>query len=142
MSDQKPRVIDFHSHIVVPELLEVCGAHSVQTGFGARPFPKKGDLSGKGDVYSRMADPTAHVEHMDKVGIDSAVISVSTVLQNTWWADPETDARMTRQINDMIAKWTILHPSRFIGSFTLPMTDINLAISELDARPRSCECSF
>ena len=128
----KSKVIDFHSHVVDPNLLEVCGAHSVQTGFGLRPFPKRGDTSGKGEIYWRMADPVAHLEYMDRAGVDAAVISCSTVLQNTWWADPQTDAKMTRQINDMIAKWTVSHPSRFIGSFTLPMTDMDLALSELE----------
>src|SRR6266851_4285488 len=112
VTDRKTRVIDFHSHVVDPALLEVCGAHSVQTGFGLRPFPRRGDSSGKGEIYWRMADPLAHLEFMDKAGIDVAVISVSTVLQNTWWADSQADLRMTRQINDMIAAWTVSHPSR------------------------------
>ncbi len=131
MSASKVQVIDFHSHIVDPSLLDVCGAHSVQTGFGLRPFPRPGDASGKGEIYGRMADPKAHMEHMDKVGIDKAVISVSTVLQNTWWADPQADMRMTRQLNDLLATWTTNHPSRFIGCFTLPMTDIDATVKEL-----------
>jgi aminocarboxymuconate-semialdehyde decarboxylase len=126
------RVIDFHSHVVDLRLLDTCGAHSVQTGFGQRQFPRPGDGSGKGEVYARMADPAAHIEHMDAVGIDASVISVSSVLQNTWWADAEADLRMTRQLNDMIADWTRLHPTRFIGSFTLPMTSVDSMLSELE----------
>lgn len=131
MSTTEIEVIDFHSHIVHPDLLDVCGPHSVQTGFGQRPFPRPGDASGKGEIYGRMADPHAHLAHMDRVGIDRAVISVSTVLQNTWWADPQADARMTRQLNDLLAKWIAAHPSRFVGCFTLPLTDIDATLSEL-----------
>lgn len=124
--------IDFHSHVVDLRLMDTCGAHSVQTGFGKRPFPRPGDGSGKGEVYSRMAAPAAHIEHMNATGIGASVISVSSVLQNTWWADADADLRMTRQLNDMIANWTALHPSRFIGSFTLPMTNVDNMLSELE----------
>ena len=129
---QKDRVIDFHSHVVDLRLLDACGAHSVQTGFGQRPFPRPGDGSGKGEVYARMADPLVHIDHMDAVGVDASVISVSSVLQNTWWADPKSDLQMTRQLNDMIADWTVRYPGRFIGCFTLPMVDPNDLMSEFE----------
>ncbi|HWM84019.1 MAG TPA: amidohydrolase family protein [Pseudolabrys sp.] len=125
-------IIDFHAHVVDLRLLDVCGAHSVQTGFGRRPFPRPGDGSTKGQIYSRMADPHFHIAHMDAAGIDASVISVSSVLQNTWWANAERDLQMTRQLNDMVADWTARHPKRFIGSFTVPMTDMNNALSEFD----------
>lgn len=141
MTGDKTRVIDFHSHVVNTDLLDICGAHSVQTGFGLRPFPRRGDKSGKGEIYWRMADPAAHLEFMDKAGIDAAVISVSTVLQNTWWADPNADLQMTRQINDMIATWTTSYPKRFIGSFTLPLTDIDMALSELERAVQQLQLS-
>lgn len=126
------RVIDFHSHVVDLRLLDTCGAHSVQTGFGQRPFPRPGDGSAKGEVYTKMADPLVHIAHMDATGVDAAVLSVSSVLQNTWWADPATDLQLTRQLNDMIADWTARYPDRFIGSFTLPMTDTDDMLSEFE----------
>jgi aminocarboxymuconate-semialdehyde decarboxylase len=125
-------IIDFHAHVVDLSLLDICGAHSVQTGFGRRPFPRPEDGSAKGQIYSRMADPHFHIAHMDAVGIDASVISVSSVLQNTWWAEAESDLQMTRQLNDMVADWTVRHPDRFIGSFTLPMTDMDNVLSEFD----------
>jgi len=125
-------IIDFHAHVVDLRLLDVCGAHSVQTGFGRRPFPRPGDGSAKGQVYARMADPQVHIAQMDKAGIDASVISVSSVLQNTWWADADSDLRMTRQLNDMVADWTARHPERFIGCFTLPMTDMDNTLREFD----------
>jgi hypothetical protein len=31
-------VIDFHAHVLEPEAVKQCAAHSVATGFGARPM--------------------------------------------------------------------------------------------------------
>jgi len=126
------KTVDFHSHVLDLSLLERCGPHSVQTGFGKRSFPRPGDASGKGETYARMANSRAHIDFMDRAGIDSSVISVSSVLQNTWWAKADADVAMTRQLNDMVAEWTSAYPDRFIGSFTLPMSDPDAMLSELD----------
>jgi aminocarboxymuconate-semialdehyde decarboxylase len=48
---------------------------------------------------------------------------------------------MTRQLNDMIATWTVKHPSRFIGSFTLPMTDMSATLAELERAVRQLRLS-
>jgi aminocarboxymuconate-semialdehyde decarboxylase len=125
-------VIDFHAHMLAPGLLDTCGPHSVQTGFGARAFPKPGDGGDKGAVYALMTDPDALVAAMDARGIDRCVVSVSTVLQRTSWAAAPDDARMTAQINDEVARWVGLYPNRLIGAFTLPLTDQALTLAELE----------
>ncbi|MES2534799.1 MAG: amidohydrolase family protein [Pseudomonadota bacterium] len=125
-------VINFHSHIIKPELLDVCWPHSVQTGFGARPSPRLDDPSGKGAVYARMADAAAHITYMDTYGIDATVISLSTVLQNSAWADADQDGAINHQINESIAQWVSQSPTRFIGSFTLPLQDMPASLAELN----------
>ncbi|UUZ62185.1 amidohydrolase [Polaromonas sp. P1-6] len=125
-------VINFHSHVIEPALLDACFPHSVQTGFGARPSPKLDDPSGKGAVYAKMADPAAHIAYMDTYGIDATVVSLSTVLQNSAWADAAQDRSINRQVNELIAKWVGETPKRFIGSFTLPLQDMNASLEEFD----------
>ncbi|MFM0619767.1 amidohydrolase family protein [Paraburkholderia nemoris] len=124
-------IIDFHSHFIVPELLDACGRHSVQTGFGIRPFPVAGDPSGKGRIYSQMADIGAHIEWMNASGIDICVISQSTVLQSTAWADAAEDLSMCQIANRFAAEFSNRQPDRFIGSFTLPLQNIELSLLEL-----------
>jgi aminocarboxymuconate-semialdehyde decarboxylase len=39
---------------------------------------------------------------------------------------------MDRCANERVAEWVRLHPDRFVGTFTLPMQDVKLALEELD----------
>jgi aminocarboxymuconate-semialdehyde decarboxylase len=85
----------------------------------------------------RMFDPKAEIEDMDARGIDVSVVSSSTVLQGTSWADPETDLELCRRCNDQAAAWVARHPQRFIGSFVLPLQDVTLALQELQRAVRT-----
>jgi aminocarboxymuconate-semialdehyde decarboxylase len=69
---------------------------------------------------------------MDRKGIDFNVISTSTVVQSSWWAEPQLAAELERRANERIAEWVAGFPDRFIGSFTLPMQDSTLALKELE----------
>ena len=60
-----------------------------------------------------------------------SVISTSTIIQNTGWAEPALQAELEGQANDEIARWVGRSPDRFIGSFTLPLRDLDLALAEL-----------
>jgi aminocarboxymuconate-semialdehyde decarboxylase len=79
-----------------------------------------------------MFDPRLEIEDMDARGIDLSVISSSTVLQGTSWADPQTDLELCRRCNDRIAEWVARYPGRFAGSFVLPLQDLGLALEELE----------
>jgi aminocarboxymuconate-semialdehyde decarboxylase len=54
------------------------------------------------------------------------------VVQSTWWAEPALAAELDRRANEGIAQWVEQYPDRFIGSFTIPMQDIDVALKELD----------
>src|SRR4051794_19229084 len=69
---------------------------------------------------------------MDRRGIDMNVISSATVIQGTSWADPQTDLVLNKRCNDRVADWVVKHPSRFVGSFTLPLQDIALGLAEME----------
>ena len=122
-------VIDFHAHMLQPEVFKASTNKTVFTGFGATPAsaPRPGAQS----LMARMFDPQAEIEDMDARGIDIAVVSASTVLQGSSWAEPAADLALCRLCNDQAADWVARHPRRFVGSIVLPLQDVALALPEL-----------
>jgi aminocarboxymuconate-semialdehyde decarboxylase len=130
MSASRTPVIDFHAHMLEREVFEASTNKTVFTGFGATPA--KAPRPGAQALMERMFDPLAEIEDMNARGIDMAVVSSSTVLQGTSWADAATDLKLCQVCNDATAAWVSAHPSRFIGSFVLPMQDLGASLKELD----------
>ena len=123
-------VIDFHAHILEPEVFKASTNKTVFTGFGATPAaaPRPGAQT----LMARMFDPQMELDDMDARGIDMSVVSSSTVLQGTSWADAQTDLALCWRCNDQAADWVARHPKRFIGSMVLPLQDVALALGELE----------
>jgi aminocarboxymuconate-semialdehyde decarboxylase len=122
-------VVDFHVHMLEQEVFKASTNKTVFTGFGATPATAP--RPGAQQLMGRMFDPKAEIEDMDARGIDMSVVSSSTVLQGTSWADPKTDLELCRRCNDQAAAWVAQHPKRFVGSFVLPLQDPKLALEEL-----------
>jgi aminocarboxymuconate-semialdehyde decarboxylase len=127
--DDLSLVVDFHVHMLEPEVFKASTNKTVFTGFGATPATAP--RPGAQQLMGRMFDPKAEIEDMDARGIDMSVVSSSTVLQGTSWADPATDLELCRRCNDQAAAWVAQHPKRFAGSFVLPLQDPKLALEEL-----------
>jgi len=123
-------VVDFHVHMLEPEVFKASTNKTVFTGFGATPATAP--RPGAQQLMGRMFDPKAGIEDMDARGIDISVVSSSTVLQGTSWADPKTDLELCRRCNDQAAAWVAQYPKRFVGSFVLPLQDGKLALQELE----------
>jgi aminocarboxymuconate-semialdehyde decarboxylase len=64
------------------------------------------------------------------------MISSPTIIQGTAWASPQTDLELCRRVNDTIASWVARHPTRFVGSFVLPLQDPHLALPEMERAVR------
>jgi aminocarboxymuconate-semialdehyde decarboxylase len=125
-----PLVVDFHVHMLDREVFKASTNKTVFTGFGATPAAAP--RPGAQQLMGRMFDPEAEIEDMDARGIDMSVVSSSTVLQGTSWADPAADLELCRRCNDQAAAWVGRHPKRFIGSFVLPLQDPRLALGEFE----------
>jgi aminocarboxymuconate-semialdehyde decarboxylase len=126
-------VIDFHVHISDPLLQAKGGAHNVMSGFGTRPMaPPKPEDGWRYDISRKVADPKLQIADMDRFGIGKHLISLIAVSCNTDWAEPEEAAALNRHCNELIAEWVRQYPDRFIGSFTLPLQDMTLAMREMD----------
>ena len=126
----RSQVIDFHVHMLERSVFEASTNKTVFTGFGATPA--KAPRPGTQQAVERMFDPLAIIEDLDARGIDVGVLSVSTVLQGTSWADPQTDLDLCRRCNDQAARWAADHPTRFVGSFVLPLQDPERAMKEFE----------
>jgi aminocarboxymuconate-semialdehyde decarboxylase len=118
-------IIDFHAHYLVGDVLDHCHQYSPATGFGAHP-------ASPGIVrnFPNMQDPHRIIEDMDRMGITKMVLSSSTVLSPTSWAEPAVEAGFARRLNDVIADWSTTSPKRIVGSFVLPLQDLDLALKE------------
>lgn len=126
-------VIDFHVHFNDPELYRRGNAHNVMSGFGTRPMaPAKPGDGWRYEIQEKVKSPELQIADMDKFGIGKHVISLIGVSCNTDWAGPEEAAALNRHSNEMNAEWVRKYPDRFVGSFTLPLQDMKLAMKELD----------
>ena len=125
-------VVDFHTHFLQPEVMMRSAPNGVLTGFGARPFEPLEPDSPRARQTAKMFDTSAVLADMDARGIDVHVLSSSTIVQGTGWAQPAEQAQLEAKVNDEAARWVALAPQRFVGSFTLPLRDIDLALAELE----------
>jgi aminocarboxymuconate-semialdehyde decarboxylase len=123
-----PLVIDFHVHMLDDEVYKASEGKTVTSGFG------KGDATMQrqrtGGMFGKMFSPEEQIADMNERGIDRSVISASTVIQGTSWADPQTDLALCRKANDRTAAWVAQYPDRFIGSFVLPLQDVARSMEE------------
>ncbi len=120
-------VIDFHAHYMVGDVLEQCAIHTHR-----RPASVFGPASPAiVAAFEKMKDPVRIIDDMDRMGITKMVLSSSTVLSPTSWAEPAAENAFVRRLNDVIADWQTRFPERIIGSFVLPLQDMELALKEL-----------
>jgi aminocarboxymuconate-semialdehyde decarboxylase len=88
-----------------------------------------------------MMRPESVLEDMDARGIDMAVVTSSTVLQGTSWADPQADLELCRRCNATVAEWAAKYPRRFVPSAVLPLQDIGLTLAELKSSAKVINAS-
>ena len=119
-------VIDFHSHFLVQEVFDQCHCHSPASGFGHHQAPAHLVA-----LFEKMKNPRLVIEDMDRLKIDMSVFSSATVIEPTSWAEPAVELELVRRLNDTIAEWAAHSPRRIIGSFVLPLQDMDLALQEL-----------
>lgn len=122
-------VIDFHVHALEPTVFQSSTNKTVFTGFGANPVsePRPGAKA----LLDRMFHAETIIEDMNARGIDMSVVTSSTVLQGTSWAEVELDLALCQRCNDQAAAWVAAHPTRMVGSMVLPLQDVDRALHEL-----------
>lgn len=119
-----PVCVDFHAHFLDLETLEAAEAHSPASGFGRRPLPRSLPFMRKA------LDPALQIADMDARGVDRAVISSAGVMQGVSFAEGTQAIALNRRVNDVAARWVAQYPTRFIGSFILPLGSTTGALAE------------
>jgi aminocarboxymuconate-semialdehyde decarboxylase len=128
-------VVDVHAHLLDAHVLEVAGPHGVTSGFGARPhIPPPGTRFA--EIHALLLDPARQVAAMDELGVDVHLLSAILAVAPTGWAAPDVALDLNRRYNDRIAQAVRDHPTRFVGSMTLPLQDLSLAQNELERAHR------
>jgi len=132
----RPHAIDFHAHIIVPEVYAVAAEHNIfselPTDPGVTDAMRNAIKDRAGTVLGRMSDLTDRIAKMDAMGVEVQVLSASLVHQGLEWADAQTSLRLARTTNDWIAKAVAGNSSRLIGLGTLPLHVPSLAVGELE----------
>ena len=123
--EARPRAIDVHAHVIVPEVYAVAADHNVfselPTDPGVTDEMRRQIKERAKMVLGRMSDLSERVAKMDAMGVDVQVLSASLVHQGLEWADAQTSLRLARATNDWIAKAVAGNPMRFVGLGTLPL---------------------
>jgi 6-methylsalicylate decarboxylase len=114
----RPGAIDVHHHFLPPGYVEQARE------FVARTWPA---MRG---VYGVAWTPERSIEEMDRHGIASAVVSISS--PGVSFADASTTVRLSRLVNDYGASMKRDHPQRFGFFASLPLPDIERTLAEIE----------
>ena len=124
--------IDIHAHIVdrryVEELIDVLQLKA-EPGLPGQTLLRR---DGKTYAWHRdgMFDIDARLRDMDAKGIDLRVVSLSAPNVYPWPIPTQID--VARRINDATARLVRAHPDRFAGFASLPLTDPEASLAEID----------
>jgi aminocarboxymuconate-semialdehyde decarboxylase len=125
-------IIDIHAHFVdrryLDGLTKAMRLDAEQTSDGKTLLRDRGATIAwsRPDMFSiehRLAD-------MAKKKIDIRVLSVSA--PNVYPFPSTEQVEITRHVNDELAKYCAAHPDKFIGLASLPLSDVDASLRELD----------
>ena len=127
--------IDIHTHIMPDKMPN----WAQKFGYGdfihlehrnCKACMMKGDKLFR-EVEDNCFEPTLRMKEMDETNVTIQVLSTIPVLFN-YWAKPKDTAWWAKFLNDHIANTVFKNPDRFIALGTVPLQDIDLAISEME----------
>lgn len=83
------------------------------------------------EVEANCFDAALRIREMDNTDVTVQVLSTIPVLFN-YWAKPQDGYETSRFFNDHIANTVAKNSSRFIGIGTVPLQNVDLAITEME----------
>ncbi len=127
-------VIDFHNHIIVPEISDFARSRSVSGGVGdqarvgrsSAAFQKRQNR----EIRPKATDPKVRLADMDRTGVDIQVLSIN-LSHYCYWATPDEGLWVAKMCNERIASMVDAAPDRFVGIATVPLQDVTKAVREL-----------
>jgi aminocarboxymuconate-semialdehyde decarboxylase len=78
----------------------------------------------------KLTDIELRLKDMDRMGIDVQAVSPAPH-QTYYWTDPWMGQELARAVNERLAEIAAKHPDRFVPMGTVPLQDVELAVSEL-----------
>jgi aminocarboxymuconate-semialdehyde decarboxylase len=123
---------DVHTHHYPPTYFDLIERSGGDFSFGADPSGQR-IIRYRGSrffgVTAPMTDAALRLVDMDRVGIDVAILSLST--PNVFFAEGAAQEAVARLVNDTYAELIAAHPQRFKGFASIPMDDPDAAVREL-----------
>ena len=107
------QTMDMHSHIIVPEYMEMLKEHGAEL---EETFPLP------------VWNAERHIAFMDSAGIRTAVLTMPA--PQPYFGDAEESAVCIRRVNEISAEVKRRYPDRFRFCAALPLPDVNAAIRE------------
>jgi len=124
---------DLHTHYYPPAYFERIERSGGDFSFGTSPTGQR-IIRYRGarffGITAPMTDVGKRLEDMDRVGIDTEVLSLST--PNVYFVEGKAQADVARMVNDAYAGLAAKHPGRFLGFASIPMDDPDAALRELE----------
>jgi aminocarboxymuconate-semialdehyde decarboxylase len=124
--------LDLHTHYYPQTYFERIERSGGDFSFGTSPTGQR-IIRYRGarffGVTAPMTDVAKRLEDMDRVGIDTEVLSLST--PNVYFVEGKAQAEVARAANDAYAELAGKHPGRFLGFASIPMDDPDAALVEL-----------
>jgi len=110
------RLIDVHAHFLTPRYVAAAQAAGHRHPDGMPGWPEW--------------DPVRHIELMDQWGVSVALLSVSS--PGVHFGDDAAARDLARHVNDAGAEVRRAHPRRFGQFASLPLPDVDAALTELE----------
>lgn len=125
--------LDLHTHYYPPAYFERIERGGGDFTFASSPTGQR-IIRYRGarffGITAPMTDVGKRLEDMDRVGIDTQVLSLST--PNVYFVEGAVQADVARLVNDAYAELAAKHRGRFLGFASIPMDDPDAALRELE----------
>src|SRR5256712_10151971 len=113
--------LDLHTHYYPPAYFERIERSGGDFSFGTSPTGQR-IIRYRGarffGITAPMTDVAKRLEDMDRVGIDTEVLSLST--PNVYFVEGKAQADVARMVNAAYAELPATHPGRLLGLACIP----------------------
>jgi predicted TIM-barrel fold metal-dependent hydrolase len=109
-------LVDVHAHFLTDKYVQAAKDAGIMQPDGVMGWP------------TWNADQ--HVELMDQWGVSTSILSISS--PGVWFGDADQSRTLARHVNDAGAETRRTHPDRFGQFASLPLPDVDAALTELN----------
>lgn len=128
-------IIDAHTHTLCPAVNQRVADHikpdSIPYQRDMSPQSKERDSQQKDQLGEKFNSIERRFSDMERMSVDMQVIAPAPGQQH-YWAEPELLTDIVKLQNDHVANLVAKAPDRFVGLGTLPMTDTESSIVEIE----------